>query len=362
MKRQIILEDGSVYVGEAFGGNNYQLGEIVFNTGMTGYQEVLSDLSYCAQIIMMTFPMIGNYGINKDDYESINPAAYGLIVNEYAKNPSNFRCQLDLDQFLKQKNIPGLSGIDTRELTKKIRKYGTMKAIMADMDEDVDKIVKFLQDSPYPTKQVEFVSCDKPFMIPNRGKKVVLIDYGAKQGIVRELSKRDCDLVVMPHNSTYEDIMALNPDGVMLSNGPGDPKEIVESIEVVRQLIGKVPIFGICLGHQLICLASGGNTMKLKFGHRGCNHPVRNLETNKIEITSQNHSFAVEEESLKNTGLKVSHRALNDNSIEGLKHEKYPLFCVQYHPEATPGPNDANYLFDQFIEMMDNYKEGLYNA
>lgn len=354
MKRQLILEDGSVFVGDAFGGNEYRLGEIVFNTGMGGYQEVLSDLSYCGQIVMMTYPMVGNYGINRDDFESINPTVYGFVVGEHCEHPSNFRSNMTLDEFLKQKNIPGLAGIDTRALTKKLRQIGTMKAIMADMDVDVDKVVKELQDAPYPSGQVESVSTQKPFLIPNRGKKVALIDFGAKQGIIRELSQHGCDIVVLPYNSTAEDVLALNPDGVMLSNGPGNPKDVEVAIDTIKNLLGKVPIFGICLGHQLLSLACGADTIKLKFGHRGCNHPVINLETGQVDITSQNHSFAVEEESLEGTGLVVTHRALNDKSVEGVKHTSHPAFSVQYHPEASPGPEDTNYLFDQFMELMDS--------
>lgn len=352
MKRQLILEDGSCFVGEAFGGDDYQVGELVFNTGMSGYQEVLSDLSYCSQIVLMTYPMIGNYGINRDDFESIDPAIFGFVVGEHCEHPSNFRSILTLDEFLKQKNIPGLSGIDTRALTKKLREIGTMRAVMTDLDVDIEAVVTQLKATPYPNNQVQMVSTQKPFMIPSRGKKVVLLDFGAKQGIVRELSKRGCDLTVLPYNSSAADILSLNPDGVMLSNGPGNPKDVSEAISTIRELVGKVPIFGICLGHQLISLACGANTTKLKFGHRGSNHPVVNLANGKVEITSQNHSFAVDEASLEGTGLKVSHRALNDKSVEGVKHEKYPIFSVQYHPEASPGPEDSNYVFDQFIELM----------
>ena len=354
MKRQLILEDGSIFIGEAFGGNEYRLGEIVFNTGMSGYQEVLSDLSYCGQIVMMTYPMVGNYGINQDDFESINPTVYGFVVGEHCEYPSNFRSKMTLDEFLKQKDIPGLAGIDTRALTKKLRQIGTMKAIMADMDVDVKRIVKGLQDAPYPSGQVQSVSTQKPYLIPNHGKKVALIDFGAKQGIMRELREHGCDLVILPYNVSAKDVLALNPDGVMLSNGPGNPKDVEEAIETIKQLLGKVPIFGICLGHQLLALACGANTIKLKFGHRGCNHPVTNLESGQVDITSQNHSFTIEEKSLAGTGLIVTHRALNDKSVEGVKHTTYPAFSVQYHPEASPGPEDTNYLFKQFVELMNN--------
>lgn len=353
MKRNLILEDGSVYQGEAFGSDNYQIGELVFNTGMSGYQEVLSDLSYCGQIVMMTYPMIGNYGINRDDFESLDPAVFGFVVRECCEKPSNFRGDLTLDEFLKLKNIPGIAGVDTRAITRKLRTSGTMRAIMAEEDADVESIVKMLKESPLLHDQVARVSTQKPFPIPSRGKKVVLMDFGAKHGIIRELSRRNCDLVVVPYDTKANAILALHPDGVMLSNGPGDPKDMEGAIDVIKELIGKVPVFGICLGHQLISLACGANTIKLKFGHRGCNHPVMNLSTGKVEMTSQNHGYAVEEESLEGTDLIMSHQALNDKSVEGVRHSKYPVFSVQYHPEAAPGPEDSNYLFDQFMDMME---------
>lgn len=355
-KRLLVLEDGHVFEGIGFGGDHFQVGEIVFNTSMMGYQEVLSDLSYCSQIVMMTYPMIGNYGINRDDFESIDPAVFGFVVGEYCEKPCNWRSEMTLNEFLTLKNIPGIADVDTRMLTKIIRKTGTMKAVMADEGADTDALVKMLKEYVMPTNQVESVSTKKAFQIPNRGDKIVLLDFGAKNGIVRELNLRHMDITVVPYNTSAEDIMALHPDGIMLSNGPGDPKDVPEAIETIKKLIGKVPMFGICLGHQLICLACGANTIKLKFGHRGGNHPVMNLATGKTEITSQNHSYAVEEDSLAGTGLVVTHKALNDKSVEGVKHETYPLFSVQYHPEASSGPEDANYLFDQFYSMIETFK------
>ncbi len=352
-KRKLILEDGSVYEGIAFGDDTYQVGELVFNTGMSGYQEVLSDLSYCGQIVLMTYPLIGNYGINRDDFESLDPAVFGFVVREYCETPSNFRGDMSLDTFLKQKHIPGIAGVDTRAITRKLRNSGTMRAILADPDANVEETVKMLKATPYLHDQVARVSTQKPFPIPSRGKKVVLMDFGAKHGIIRELSKRHCDLIVVPYDTSAEAILALHPDGVMLSNGPGDPKDMQAAIQTIRELMGKVVIFGICLGHQLIALACGANTVKLKFGHRGCNHPVLNLATGKVEMTSQNHGYAVEAESLKNSELVMSHQALNDKSVEGVRHQRYPIFSVQYHPEAAPGPEDSNYLFDQFMELME---------
>lgn len=352
-KRYLILEDGSCYEGVAFGSDHYQVGELVFNTGMSGYQEVLSDASYCGQIVMMTYPLIGNYGINRDDFESLDPAVFGFVVRECCTKPSNFRGTMTLDEFLKLKNIPGIAGVDTRALTRKLRTSGTKRAIMADEGADVAGIASMLQSMDYLHDQVARVSTQKPYPIPSRGKKVVLIDFGAKHGIIRELSKRNCDLVVVPYDTSAKAMLALHPDGIMLSNGPGDPKDMEGAISVIKELIGKVPMFGICLGHQLIALACGANTTKLTFGHRGCNHPVMNLATGKVEITSQNHGYAVEVESLVNTDLVMTHQALNDKSVEGLKHSTYPVFSVQYHPEASPGPEDSNYLFDQFMDMME---------
>ena len=353
MKRLLILEDGSVYEGEGFGSSRYQMGELVFNTGMSGYQEVLSDLSYCGQIVMMTYPMIGNYGINCDDFESLDPAVFGFVVRECCEAPSNFRSDYTLDEFLKQKDIPGISGVDTRAITRKLRNSGTMRAIMADEGADVEAIVAMVRSSELMHDQVARVSTKNAFPIPNRGKRVVLIDFGAKNGIIRELSRRNCDLTVVPYDTSAKEILAMKPDGVMLSNGPGDPKDVPVAIETIRELMGQVVIFGICLGHQLISLASGANTVKLKFGHRGCNHPVMNLANGKVEMTSQNHGYAVEEASLKDTDLVMTHQALNDKSVEGVRHSKYPIFSVQYHPEASPGPEDSNYLFDQFMELME---------
>lgn len=353
MKRLLILEDGSVYEGTAFGADHFQVGELVFNTGMSGYQEVLSDLSYCGQIVMMTYPMIGNYGINHDDFESLDPAVFGFVVRECCEQPSNFRSDYTLDEFLKMKNIPGIQGVDTRAITRKLRTSGTMRAIMADEGADVEEIVKILKNTELMHDQVARVSTRNPFPIPNRGRRVVLMDFGAKLGIIRELSKRNCDLTVVPYDTDAQSILDLKPDGVMLSNGPGDPKDVPEAVATIRELMGKVPLFGICLGHQLISLASGANTVKLKFGHRGCNHPVINLARGKVEMTSQNHGYAVELDSLEGTDLVMTHQALNDKSVEGVRHTKYPVFSVQYHPEASPGPEDSNYLFDQFMELME---------
>ncbi|WP_078554794.1 carbamoyl phosphate synthase small subunit [Bacillus alkalicellulosilyticus] len=362
MKRQLIMEDGTVFVGKAFGSDIEKSGEVVFNTGMTGYQEILSDLSYCGQIVTLTYPLIGNYGINRDDFESIEPAIHGLIVKEVAKYPSNWRSEESLDALLKFKGIPGLEGIDTRKLTRLIRQHGTLKGRLCNMEVNVDKVVKELNDMPLMTDQVNHVSTKDPYHAPGRKYRIVLVDFGAKHGILRNLIHYDSDVIVVPYNASLEEVLGLNPDGIMLSNGPGDPTDVQEGIELIKGLIGKVPTFGICLGHQLIALACGAKTDKLKFGHRGSNHPVKELETGKIDITSQNHGYAVVEDSLKDTRLKVTHVSVNDGTVEGLEHLDHPVFCVQYHPEASPGPEDSIHLFDKFINMIEEHKNGKVKA
>ncbi|MCA1030004.1 carbamoyl phosphate synthase small subunit [Bacillus timonensis] len=357
MKRQLILEEGTVLVGKAFGSDEETVGEVVFNTGMTGYQEILSDPSYCGQIVTLTYPLIGNYGINRDDFESINPAIQGFIVKEICEYPSNFRNEHSLDEFFKAKNIPGISGVDTRKLTRIIRQHGTLKGAICSMNVNVDEVLARLRDNELPRNQVKTVSTKSAYPSPGRGHRVVLVDYGMKHGILRELNNRNCDVIVVPYNVTAEEIISHSPDGIMLSNGPGDPKDVPEAIAMINGILGKVPMFGICLGHQLFALACGAETEKMKFGHRGSNHPVKHLETGKVAITSQNHGYTVNENSIENTELEVTHIALNDGTVEGLKHKKFPAFTVQYHPEASPGPEDANYLFDQFLSMIESSKK-----
>ncbi|GEK32629.1 carbamoyl phosphate synthase small subunit [Kurthia sibirica] len=352
--RQLILENGEVFTGQAFGSDNASDGEVVFTTGMTGYQETLSDPSFCGQIVTMTYPLIGNYGMNRDDFETINPAIKGFVVREIAKTPSNFRSQGTVDEFFKAKGIPGIEGVDTRKLTRMIRTEGSVKGYISAAGEEVnvEEVVARLQATVLPTNQVEQVSTKSAYPSPGRGKKVVLIDFGMKHGILRELNKRDCDVVVVPYNATAQEVLAYSPDGIMLSNGPGDPKDVPEAIETIKGLVGQVPIFGICLGHQLFALASGADSFKLKFGHRGANHPVKDLATGRTEITSQNHGYAIDPDSLAKTDLEITHIALNDGTVEGVRHKIHPVFTVQYHPEASPGPEDPNHLFDEFIELM----------
>ena len=354
MKKQLILEDGTVFIGEGFGSEANTIGEVVFNTGMTGYQEIISDPSYCGQIVTLTYPLVGNYGINRDDFESISPAIQGFIVKEAADFPSNWRNEKTLHDYFQIKNIPGIAGIDTRKLTRIIRQHGALKGAICGIEEDVDTVLEKLRASKLRNDQVKQVSTKTPYPSPGRGRRVVLVDFGMKHGILRELNKRDCDVIVVPYNTTAAEILNLSPDGVMLSNGPGDPKDVPEAITMINELLGKVPLFGICLGHQLFALACGANTEKMKFGHRGSNHPVKELSTGKVAITSQNHGYTVEEDSISNTRLEVTHIALNDGTVEGLKHKDYPAFTVQYHPEASPGPEDANGLFEQFLTMIES--------
>lgn len=355
--RQLILEDGTVYKGYGFGANVEMAGEVVFNTGMTGYQETLSDPSYNGQIVTFTYPLIGNYGINRDDFETITPSIKGLIVREVCKKPSNFRTEYTLDDVLKDLKIPGISGIDTRSLTRKIREHGTIKGIITDLCMDPSEVLEKLKNTQLPTDQIDQVSTKKAFQSSGKGYRVVLVDFGMKSGILRELNSRGCDIVVVPHNITAKELLRLNPDGVMLSNGPGDPEDVPEAIEMLNEIMDKLPIFGICMGHQLISLAAGAKTYKLKFGHRGANHPVKNLLTGRVDITSQNHGYSVDIASLENTDLELTHLSVNDKTCEGVRHKRYPVFSVQYHPEAAPGPHDPNYLFDQFIDNMKTFKE-----
>lgn len=355
-RRYLVLEDGTVYKGYALGSDELTMGEIVFNTGMTGYQETMSDPSYTGQIITFTYPLIGNYGFNRDDFESLRPSLNGVVVREACHYPSNFRATKTLHETLDFYNIPGISGVDTRSLTKKIRTHGVLKAGFTDDENEIKSLAEQLKSQTLRTDEVQQVSSIKPYISTGDGYKIVLIDYGKKENIVRELNRRGCDVTVVPFDTSVEEIFNLSPDGVMVSNGPGDPTSVEETIPNIAAIIGKVPFFGICLGHQLFALSQGATSFKMKFGHRGANHPVKNLETGKVDLTSQNHGYAIDEQSIQNTELEVTHIALNDQSIEGLKHKKHPAFSVQYHPEASPGPHDSNYLFDEFIEMITTHK------
>ena len=354
--RKIILEDGQEYLGYGFGADKSSVLEIVFNTSMVGYQEILSDPSYTYQAVVMTYPLIGNYGMAEEDFERDTPTIGALIVHEYNDEPSNFRSIATLSEVMKKFGIPGIYGIDTRKLTRSIRDYGSRKVLITDITTTLDAGLEILESTNIPTDAVSRVSCEKIMIsYSERHNKhhVVAIDCGMKMNIVRSLNSRNCKVTIVPWNTPSKDIIALMPDGIFISNGPGDPTDVPQIIETIKELIGMYPIFGICLGHQIISLAYGAKTYKLKFGHRGGNHPVRNLMTNKIEITSQNHSYAVDADSLAGTPLSVTHINLLDNTIEGVKCDKDNVFSVQYHPESAPGPQDSAYLFDRFINMME---------
>jgi carbamoyl-phosphate synthase small subunit len=356
MQARLLLEDGTLFTGQGFGAEGGSVGEVVFNTGITGYQEVLSDPSYCGQIVTMTFPLIGNYGINRDDFESIRPYIHGFVVRRHETVPSNWRAQYTIDQLLKEYGIVGISDIDTRMLTRILRQHGTMKGILTTGNERVEELRERLGATSLLRDQVARTSTKSVFSSPGEKERIVLVDYGAKSGILRELTKRGCDVIVVPQDVTADEIRRLHPDGIQLSNGPGDPKDVPHAVETIRQLLSEYPIFGICLGHQLFALACGADTDKLKFGHRGGNHPVKELASGRCFITSQNHGYTVKEESVAGTDLEVTHINNNDKTIEGLKHKRYPAFSVQYHPEAAPGPYDSSYLFDRFLEVIRDHK------
>ena len=353
--KKIILEDGTEFYGFGFGADSEKIVEVVFNTSMVGYQEILSDPSYTGQAVVMTYPLIGNYGMCADDYETNVPTISALIVREYNEQPSNFRAEESLEQVMQRYGITGIAGVDTRRLARHIRSKGTCKGLIT--QGTTPNLAGFarLRSTPLPTNQVQRVSTKTSWVSPAEKPKyhVVAVDCGIKHNIIRSLNQRHCDVTIVPWNTTAENVEQLHPDGIFLSNGPGNPENVIPVIELVRQLRGKYPIFGICLGHQIIALSYGAKTYKLKFGHRGGNHPVQNLITGKVEITSQNHSYAVDRESLAGTGLEVTHINLLDKTVEGLRCEKDHLFCVQYHPESAPGPQDSSYLFDEFIRRME---------
>lgn len=352
--KKIILENGMEFYGYGFGSNKQTINEIVFNTSMVGYQEIISDPSYTDQMVCMTYPLIGNYGMTDDDYETRIPTMGGLIVREYNDLPSNFRYTKTLSEVLDEYDIPGISGVDTRMITRIIRNEGSQKVMICNAHKPYDEAYAELKAYKIPTDMVSRVSCKKRWYsrTPNHKYDVVAIDCGIKLNIVRKLNEKGCNVTVVPFDTPAEEILKLRPDGLFLSNGPGDPEYVEPVINLVRELHGKLPIFGICLGHQMISLALGAKTFKMKFGHRGGNHPVINLETGKIEITSQNHSYAVDVDSLEGTPLKLTHKNLLDNTAEGVESKENKLFSVQYHPESAPGPQDSAYLFDKFIDLM----------
>jgi carbamoyl-phosphate synthase small subunit len=372
MNAKLALENSMVFTGESFGADGEIAGEVVFNTCLSGYQEIFTDPSYNGQIVTLTYPLIGNYGVNPDDVESSAPQVAGVIVKEYFDYYSNFRASESLGSWLRRHNVVAIQGLDTRMLTKMIRTEGAMRGVLSTRDINDASLLTKVAASPRMDglNLASVVSCKQPyewdevdktpFVLPTldsngingRQFAVVAYDYGIKRNILRRLTSYGCKVTVVPVDFPAEDVLALNPDGIFLSNGPGDPAAVRVAIANIKKLIGRRPIFGICLGHQLLALALGAKTFKLKFGHRGGNHPVKNLLTNKIEITSQNHGFAVDTQSLDPRATQITHMNLNDGTNEGFRHLKFPIFCVQYHPEASPGPHDSDYLFRDFITMM----------
>ena len=355
MEAILALEEGKIYKGLSFGAAGERCGEAVFNTSMAGYQEILTDPSYKGQIVTMTYPLIGNYGVNEEDVESRKPFVEGFVVKEYSKIASNWRSRKTLGDYLKENGILGIEGIDTRDLTLHIREAGAMKAVLSTEDLDEKSVVSKAKNSPglLGRDLVKEVISQEPFEWNNKGKyRVVAIDCGIKFNMLRELAKNDCKVMVLPATATSKDILMHKPSGVLLSNGPGDPAALPYIVKTTEDLIGKVPIFGICLGHQMLGQAFGGKTFKLKFGHHGGNQPVKDIKSGKVAITVQNHGFCVDIDTLNKNEIEITHINLNDKTLEGMRHKKLPIFSVQFHPECSPGPHDAEYLFGRFTEMM----------
>ncbi len=364
---KLALEDGTVFTGRAFGANGTTDGEVVFNTSMTGYQEILTDPSYKGQVVTMTYPLIGNYGINRRDVESRRPHVAGFVIKELSPVYSNYRADLSLDEYLRQNNVLGIEGIDTRALVRKLRIGGAMRGVLStEIADDAELVAKARGAAQMagadwvqavkPTKAYDWTENHGDWsqgeVERGDGLHVVALDGGAKSNILRHLAERGIKVTVLPMGCPAAEIMAHNPDGLFISNGPGDPAALDYAVKPIAAVMGQVPTFGICLGHQLLGRAIGADTFKLKFGHRGGNQPVKNLDTGRVEITSQNHGFAVDRATLEANGGVVTHLNLNDGTVEGFRHGKLPVFSVQYHPEASPGPHDASYLFDAFVEMM----------
>ena len=353
----LALEDGTIFKGESFGAAGERYGEVVFNTSMSGYQEILTDPSYKGQIVTMTYPLIGNYGITREDAESRQPFVEGFVVKEYSKIASNWRKVKSLGDYLKENNILGIEGIDTRSLTLHIRQAGAMRAVLSTTDLDEKSLIKKAQASPglIGIDLVKEVTSRKKYIwsaVKDKRYKVVVLDCGVKYNILRKLMENGCEATVVPADTSADEILGMKPDGVLLSNGPGDPAAVGYVVETTKRLIGSVPIFGICLGQQILGLALGGKTYKLKFGHHGANHPVKDLKSGRVSITTQNHGFCVVIDSLPKKDIEITHINLNDQTLEGMKHKKLPIFSVQFHPEASPGPHDAEYLFGEFIDLM----------
>lgn len=348
----LVLEDGTIFEGVCFGAQAKAVGEVVFNTGMTGYQEILTDPSYYGQIVVMTFPLVGNYGVNEIDIEADIPMVRGFVVQEACRRPNNWRARQTLEEYLSENGVVAIEGIDTRALTRRIREKGTMKGLITPYDpadEDIKQLKEYGLRNP-----VQHVTAKGIYDIPGEGYHVAVIDFGVKRSIIQSLRSRGCRITVFPAFAQADQILKVEPDAILLSNGPGDPKDNMQAVETIRVLTEHKPVFGICLGHQLLALASGADTEKLKYGHRGCNHPVVDLAQGRTYITSQNHGYAVKEDSLDPGKIEVTHRNLNDGTIEGLRYKDRPAFGVQFHPEACPGPGDTGFLFDRFLSLIEN--------
>ncbi len=348
----IYIEDGRVIKGKGLGKTGTSLGELVFNTSMTGYQEILTDPSYGGQIITMTYPLIGNYGVSMEFSESDSVHARGFIIKSASETPSNYKSQMSIDDMLKKMGVVCVCGVDTRMITKHIRKEGALKCAISNDGTPVEELKKMVEGYVADDDWMKSAGTKEVYKIEGSGANVALVDFGVKGNIVRSLVNRDCNITVFPYGFSAEEILEGGFDGVLLSNGPGDPEKAVEAVEQIKKLIGKIPMLGICMGHQLISLAVGGQTYKMKYGHRGGNHGVLDIPKGRGYITTQNHGYAVLEESIKDEGMVVTHRNLNDGTVEGMKHEKFPVFSVQFHPEACPGPEDSMHIFDDFIEIM----------
>jgi carbamoyl-phosphate synthase small subunit len=373
MEAVLALEDGRVFRGRGYGASSKRFGEVVFNTSLSGYQEILTDPSYAGQIVILTYPHIGNYGTNSLDSEASQPYAEGLVVREISETASNWRSEDEISNFLAHHNVPIISDIDTRALVLHLRKYGAMRGVLSTLGGTDAELVAEAKSSPSmvgldlasrvttPTryewnKPSDIITSNRPLESADARFHVVAYDFGIKQNILRRLVDSGCSVTIVPASTSAREVLDLKPHGVFLSNGPGDPEPVTYAARAVRDLMGRVPVFGICLGHQIIGLALGGKTYKLKFGHHGGNHPVLNLETTKVEITAQNHGFAVDPDSLNTNEVVLTHRNLNDDTLEGLRHKSMPLFSVQYHPEASPGPHDSAYLFGNFVKIMEEFK------
>lgn len=352
----LYLEDGTVYKGRGFGKKGTTVGELVFNTSITGYQEILTDPSYAGQIITMTYPLIGNYGVNQVESESSKIYAKGFVTKSIDKNPSNYMSEHTLEEMLKTMGIVGVCDVDTRSITKRIRNKGALKCVISNEELSKEQLEAIIKEATLKEDWMKTVGTKEVLHIPGTGPKIAVMDFGIKKNILNNLAYRNCDITVFPYNTSYEEIMNISPDGVLLSNGPGNPKAATEAIETIKKIIEKVPTFGICMGHQVLALAVGGDTYKMKYGHRGGNHGVYDIQRDRAYITSQNHGYAVDKKSIEDQGMEITHINLNDNTVEGMRHKELPVFSVQFHPEGAPGPTDSTYLFDNFL---DGLKEGV---